>query len=425
MKNFYKNFSASIALCLTFFSVSAQCPGGETQFTWEGSGRGNEMVWTTGQNAGSDIITDCTPNIEVKIAVEDPNDIYYNGTQDGGNSTTGFFGPNGLTVWLDNNENLYDTDAMDAGEEITLVFGFSEPVILLDFVTSDIDWRNISTSARWQDVVEVRAQDELGAQVPLNGTLVDPNSTIKIVDQVATADYDVTPNADGGLDASDPASQVAWNSNNELISSLRVTYRVGVNDSGQQAVLLGDMTIISSTALPVELTDFSAEQKGSDVVLNWTTASEQDNDYFDVEYSIDGLNWTNLAQVDGQGSTSSTTQYNYTHNQVVEAGYSVLYYRLRQVDFDGTTAYSSIQVVVIEVDTSEALIFPNPARQGRDVTIVYPNIELVEVYSISGQRVYIKAFNRVEGVILPTTELSKGAYVVVVNGQQSLKLIVQ
>ncbi|MEP0389073.1 MAG: Ig-like domain-containing protein, partial [Dokdonia sp.] len=227
----------------------AQCVNGETEFTWSGAATGNQLVWAAGQNTGNDVLTDCSTNITVDIDVVDTDNVYYNGTQNGGNSTSGLFAPGGLTMWLDNNENLFDTNAMTLGEEASFTFDFSMPVGLTEFLTADIDWQNNGVAGRWRDVVEITAVDELGANVPLTGTLVSGASTIVInnVAQTATADYNTTNGTSGGLGWDDVESQVTWSSNGQQIKILTVTYRTGVGNAGQQSLLIGGMTVDADT----------------------------------------------------------------------------------------------------------------------------------------------------------------------------------
>ena len=160
------------------------------------------------------------------------------------------------------------------------------------------------------------------------------------------------------------------------------------------------------------------------MLVEWTTASEENNDYFVVEYSTDGINWMSAGEVAGQGTTSFTTNYDYVHEGAALSG-GVLYYRLRQVDFDGTTAYSDIAVVVIDIDTTEYKVFPNPAPRGGDVTILGDNIQEVEVYAINGQLMRVESFASSKGVVLSTYNLSSGHYIIVVNGKEKLKLVIQ
>src|SRR5690606_7492371 len=88
--------------------------------------------------------------------------------------------------------------------------------------------------------------------------------------------------------------------------------------------------------LPITLTTFTARQlEATKVTLDWTTASEENNDYFAIEYSADGRHFDELGMVRGAGSTTTSQHYSFIHHHPV-AGSN--YYRLRQVDFDGTFA---------------------------------------------------------------------------------------
>ncbi|MBK8488382.1 MAG: autotransporter-associated beta strand repeat-containing protein [Bacteroidetes bacterium] len=98
----------------------------------------------------------------------------------------------------------------------------------------------------------------------------------------------------------------------------------------------------ASYILPIVLTEFTAEIINTDVVLNWITASEVNNDYFSIERSMDGSIWNAIGQVDGAGSSSTVNHYDFTDK---DAPGMVLYYRLKQIDFNGNYEYSPIRVV--------------------------------------------------------------------------------
>lgn len=115
--------------------------------------------------------------------------------------------------------------------------------------------------------------------------------------------------------------------------------------------------------LPVELLSFSATAENEKVNLKWVTASELNNDFFTVQHSIDGVEFTSLGNVAGQGTKQSATTYNYVDESPM-AG--INYYRLKQTDFDGTSSYSNI--IAINLDL-EWLLYPNPATAGTDVTL--------------------------------------------------------
>lgn len=108
----------------------------------------------------------------------------------------------------------------------------------------------------------------------------------------------------------------------------------------------GALTISNVSApLPVELTRFSAEPLGDDALLRWTTASEKNNDHFDVEASADGKSFRRIATVAGHGTTSQPQDYQLTDKAIAHYAADPVYYRLRQIDADGTASYSPVRQV--------------------------------------------------------------------------------
>ena len=97
-------------------------------------------------------------------------------------------------------------------------------------------------------------------------------------------------------------------------------------------------------SLPVELTYFDGEC-GS---LTWQTASENNNDYFLIAESLDGIVWRNIESLEGQGTTTETTDY-----AIDISGSNTIYYRLTQVDFDGAKEVFPIISVDCNVNTKE------------------------------------------------------------------------
>jgi len=102
--------------------------------------------------------------------------------------------------------------------------------------------------------------------------------------------------------------------------------------------------------LPVELVDFSAKALENKVVINWVTASEKNNEKFILQRSHNGVNFENIAEIKGQGDSYKTIQYEYTDDKPL-AGIS--YYRLKQVDFDGTPSLT--YAVSVEFDADKLL----------------------------------------------------------------------
>jgi hypothetical protein len=115
--------------------------------------------------------------------------------------------------------------------------------------------------------------------------------------------------------------------------------------------------------LPVELTRFTAQIIPEGVVLDWTTASEKNSAYFEVESSADGRLFEPIGRVAGAGTTSQTQFYQW-RDRSPRSGLN--YYRLHQVDQDGVDAYSPLAVVTVINSRPDFRIqlFPNPVAVG-------------------------------------------------------------
>lgn len=124
--------------------------------------------------------------------------------------------------------------------------------------------------------------------------------------------------------------------------------------------------------LPISLTEFKATPYDKQVYLDWTTASELENDYFTIEHSTDGLSWKEIGNINGAGTSSETINYTYVHER---PAYGINYYRLKQTDYNGDYEYSSPVSAKIEDDKSNLRLYPNPAT---NFITAYGEPELLE-----------------------------------------------
>lgn len=109
--------------------------------------------------------------------------------------------------------------------------------------------------------------------------------------------------------------------------------------------------------LPITLSYFTAAPTSNGVMLKWETLSELDNDYFTLEKSYDGIGWNELMTVKGAGNSAKPIQYRYLDNKINN---HLVYYRLKQTDYDGTSSTSHIvSANLSKVATSR--IFPTVA----------------------------------------------------------------
>lgn len=124
-----------------------------------------------------------------------------------------------------------------------------------------------------------------------------------------------------------------------------------------------DFIVNTSAVLPVELTYFKGKNNKKANLLTWQTASETNNDGFEIEWSFDNLDkreWQSIGYVNGAGSSFEIQNYSFTHKSPHRG---INYYRLKQMDYDGNFEYSDIVSVDFE-DLSSFSITPNPVQNG-------------------------------------------------------------
>ena len=151
-----------------------------------------------------------------------------------------------------------------------------------------------------------------------------------------------------------PSSSGVWGLNGtcNLASTAGVTLRNGMSGFSDFA------TVQFGSALPVEILYFTAVQDAVGVMTSWATATETNSDYFVVEKSTDGISFHDLGTVDGAGNSSAQILYSFPDTHPANG---INYYRLRQVDFDGTRHYSDVAAVNILPFQNALSVFPNPS----------------------------------------------------------------
>lgn len=178
-----------------------------------------------------------------------------------------------------------------------------------------------------------------------------------------------------------------------------------------------DVTI--SKPLPVTLTAFDAIASGRNAVLTWKTATELNNDRFELERSFDGATFETIGSQRGQGTTTIATNYRYIDAGAARLVAKLLYYRLRQVDTDGTSTYSDVRTVQFERRQATAGLYPNP-QQGRftlDLLGLPKGSYQVEILDLAGRQVLRTQLSggQEHSMLVPT--LPQGSYIVRVSGQ--------
>jgi hypothetical protein len=152
-------------------------------------------------------------------------------------------------------------------------------------------------------------------------------------------------------------------------------------------IVTSDVNIITPICfypLPIELLSFTVVKNDTSIEINWTTSSENNNDYFNIERSADGINFNSIIKVNGGGSSSQALNYSIFDDQPL---LGTSYYRLKQTDYDGETYYSNIEVV--EFNLKNNFIFNNYPNPFSDETTFRTNKNLKNsrliVYNSYGQ----------------------------------------
>ncbi len=178
----------------------------------------------------------------------------------------------------------------------------------------------------------------------------------------------------------------------------------------------------SLAPLPVKLISFTAKAIEKDALLNWSTATEKNNDHFDIERSNDGVNFTKVGAVNGAGNSTAIEKYSFTDTRVADISSQNVYYRLKQIDFDGNFEYSNLATITFAKQglVSISNVQPNPFVGNLVVNFNLPDEGNVTILIIDAQG-RIVASNDVNAnkgnniAEFNTTEYAKGLYFISVN----------
>jgi subtilisin-like proprotein convertase family protein len=185
-----------------------------------------------------------------------------------------------------------------------------------------------------------------------------------------------------------------------------------------------------ATPLPVNWLSFTG-QKGDNntVALQWSTANEVNNHHYEIERSVDGVNFSSTGNMASGNNPSMLQQYYFTDLKPY-AGAS--YYRLKQIDKDGHFTYSAIVKITLESNSLLWTVYPNPAHTQSTIRVLSNmnkvNIALVDASGKMVYRYYLPSVRAGEQISLPVNNLAKGIYLLKVEtatGAKSDKIIVQ
>lgn len=214
------------------------------------------------------------------------------------------------------------------------------------------------------------------------------------------------------------AGQIIGNNNTEKINIGGVTKYDGSKDFSKSGASIANATtgvsplgFMPTMLLTVKLESFTAEQTHSGVLLKWSTSAEISNDYFAVERSYNGTSWTGIAIIKGNGSTQSVSSYQYAD---MNANSAIVYYRLKQVDFDGASEFSVVRAVNGSASTGSKIyafnknIFIEPAKEIKTAVNVM-------VMTAGGQLMLKQQYSATDKIAINLAALNTGTNLVMVN----------
>jgi hypothetical protein len=174
------------------------------------------------------------------------------------------------------------------------------------------------------------------------------------------------------------------------------------------------VTFSVAAILPVSWQYVKAQLINKNAVISWATSQEVNASHYEVEHSLDGINFFRLGNVNAVGNSSTTNQYSFTHPNIPVG---LNYYRLKQVDINGASKYSSIVKLIQNDGIKNTIIAPNPVSN--TLNIIQPSnntIRSVSIIDMQGKIVLSRQINQTTQIYsLAVNELLKGTYILQID----------
>lgn len=305
-----------------------------------------------------------------------------------------WFGTNGTKIWYSSNFGTSWTAQPTTGQANSYTVWFNSPTVGLTGGANFMATTN--GGAAWAALT-----------VPGTGNIsgITGGGTSWWVTRQATSIYESTNNGTSWATAYTAGAGSYYH-----ITKARTGTAVwGVRSNG--AITKG-----YGAAVPVELASFVATSNEGSVVLDWSTATETNNKGFEIERKVDGSEYSTIAFVEGNGTSTLVKNYTYTDANLQAGKYT---YRLKQIDLDGTSAYSKEVEVDVAQISSYALDqnFPNPFNPTTSISYRIPEASdvVIKIYDVMGTEVATLVNGKQEAgahsVVFDAAKLSSGSYI--------------
>lgn len=205
-----------------------------------------------------------------------------------------------------------------------------------------------------------------------------------------------------------------------------------ISTTGNADYLALDAFKWGDEVLPIELITFNGRTEDTNVKLTWQTASELNNEKFEIEEGQDGRAFQKIGEVAGKGTTLEQQDYSF---EVKNPRNGISYYRLKQIDFDGEFEYSKVISVNFKGENRDVgAFYPNPSKSGLvnlDYTSQTDDEIVVSVFDVTGKLVVNQVqqiSNGDNNLSFDFSELNTGIYIVKIGDERNStyqKLIIE
>lgn len=146
-------------------------------------------------------------------------------------------------------------------------------------------------------------------------------------------------------------------------------------------------SVSASNPLPISLLSFDAKYTDKKVVVTWVTANEYNNDYFTLERSMDGINYTSIAKINGAGTSTQINEYSYTDTDALSG---IIYYRLKQTDLNGDSVRTDSIMVEIGMDSGFfiANIYTVDHMLHLSINDPFNSLKSIRIFDFIGRELY-------------------------------------
>nr|WP_262905343.1 NosD domain-containing protein [Hymenobacter nitidus] len=207
---------------------------------------------------------------------------------------------------------------------------------------------------------------------------------------------------------------------NRLTATATVPTTVNNLAVGNTSEFSGIIAVTNNAPLPVELTSFEAKAVGVNAQLTWATASETNNDRFVVERAYGDQAFTQIGTVKGSGTSTKSHSYSFVDANVGAKNLGTIYYRLKQIDTDGTVNQSPVRTVLFETVKAEPSVYPNPTVPNQDAQLDLLALPAgnyqVSVVDMTGRTLSSATYAGGELHPFAVRSLTSGSYLVVIRG---------